>query len=198
MDAFSITLPNGAPFTISAPAQRAWLAADLASVDRAAQPWIVAVFHRPFYCSNADSDECSSIPLNWPANPLRVDLEPLFMASGVDLCLEAHEHSVEIVYPLVNGTVRARDFNAPTAPIHWVTGAAGCNEDKGICYNPIILPSDFTHKYLWGPEQYSYTRMWVANASVLHVEQVKVLPTPSIWAEIDIVQPIHGPFPPAA
>ena len=132
MDAFPIALPTG-PLLISAPAQKAWLQADLAAVDRAATPWVVAVFHRPFYCSNADGDECSNLPLNWPANPLRVDLEPVFMAAGVDLCLEAHEHSVELVFPIVNGTVREKSFEAPTAPVHFVTGAAGCNEDSGIC-----------------------------------------------------------------
>ena len=193
MAAFNITLPSG-PFTISAPAQRAWLEADLAAVDRAATPWVITVTHRPMYCSNADGDECASIPLLWPSNPLRLDLEPLFMAHGVDLCVEAHEHSVEIIYPLVNGTVTAKDFVAPRAPVHYVTGTAGCNEDSELCQNPILLPSDFTHDYLWGLQQYSYTRLWAYNASVLHMEQVKVLPTPSIWRAIDIVQPNHGPF----
>jgi hypothetical protein len=60
--------------------------------------------------------------------------------------------------------------------------------------NPIVLPSDFTAQYLWGPEQYSYTRLWASNATVLHLEQVKVFPQPGIWAQIDIVQPKHGPF----
>ena len=117
------------------------------------------------------------------------------MSAGVDLCLEAHEHSVEVIWPLVNGQVREKSFTSPTAPVHWITGTAGCNEDAGICYNPILLPSNFTYQYLWGPEQYSYTRMWAANSSVLHLEQVKVFPTPSVWAEIDILQPRHGPFP---
>ena len=221
MDAFDIALPSG-PFTISAPAQRAWLEADLAAIDRNATPWVVAVYHRPFYCSNADKDECSNIPLNWPTNPLRVDLEPLFMAAGVDLAIEAHEHSVgegphprisprfaciraashphslpspaEIIYPLVNGTVTEKSFVAPRAPVHFVTGTAGCNEDSELCQNPILLPSDWTADYLWGLEQYSYTRLRVSNATVLHLEQVKVLPSPSIWRAIDIVQPRHGPF----
>ena len=114
-----------APFTtasgvaISAAAQHAWLAAELAAVDRDATPWLVAVYHRPMYCSNADGDECTSIPLHWPTNALRMDLEPLFMKYGVDLCVEAHEHSVEIIYPLVNGIVTQRDFVAPRAPVHW-------------------------------------------------------------------------------
>ena len=189
-----------APFTtasglvVSAAAQRAWLLDDLARVKRDTTPWLVAVYHRPFYCSNADSDECSSLPLQWPTNPLRVDLEPIFMAHGVDLCIEAHEHSVEIIFPLVNGTVTQRDYLSPRAPVHWVTGTAGCNEDSGACQNPILLPSEFTDAYLWGPLQFGYTRMVARNATVLHLEQVVVRPQVGVWAARDIVQPAHGPF----
>jgi hypothetical protein len=196
MNPFDVMLPSGKALTISAPAQRAWLEMDLAGVDRAATPWLVAVYHRPFYCSNGDGDECSRQPLNWPTNPLRVDLEPLFMSAGVDLCLEAHEHSVEVIYPIVNGTVTDKTFSSPAAPVHFVTGAAGCNEDLGICYNPIYVPSEWTHAYLWGPEQYSYTRLWANSSETLHLEQVKVIPQVSVWSSIDIVQPAHGPFPP--
>jgi hypothetical protein len=194
MAPFTLQRSDGSSLNVSSAAQLAWLQQDLAAVDRAVTPWLVAVYHRPFYCSNADGDECSNTPLNWPANPLRVDLEPVFMQHGVDLCIQAHEHSVELIYPLVNGQVERKNYSEARAPIHWVTGAAGCNEDSGFCQNPILLPSPFTDRYLWGLQQYSYSRMWAVNSSVLHVEQVKVLPEPSIWAAIDIVQHNHGPF----
>ena len=139
---------------------------------------------------------CSTnAPLNWPANPLRLALEPIFMSHGVDIAFEAHEHSVEIVYPINNGTVTGRDFVGPKAPVHWITGAAGCNEDYGLCLNHIQNASFFTYRYLDGLRQYSYTRAWAVNATVFHVEQVAVLPAPpTVWAAIDIVQPSHGPF----
>ena len=57
MDAFNLTNDAGETIEISAPAQLAWLEADLASVNRAVTPWLVAVYHRPMYCSNADGDE---------------------------------------------------------------------------------------------------------------------------------------------
>jgi hypothetical protein len=78
--------------------------------------------------------------------------------------------------------------------VHLVTGTAGCNEDAGICYNPILLPSNFTESYLWGPQQYGYTRMVALNDTVLHLEQVSVLPSIHVWREWDIVQTSHGPF----
>jgi len=67
-------------------------------------------------------------------------------------------------------------------------------EDNGACQNPILLPSNFTADYLWGPAQFGYTRMTARNASVLHLEQVVVRPTTQIWKSVDIVQPSHGPF----
>jgi len=187
MPPFTLHDDSGQPFVVSAPTQLEWLEKDLAGVDRVATPWVVAVYHRPMYCSNSDNDECSNSPLNWPSNPLRVDLEPLFVKAGVDLCVEAHEHSVEYVWPIVNGTVQARDYINPKAPVHYITGAAGCNEDLGICFNPILQPSFFTDKYLWGPKQYSYTRLH-HNATVLRLEQVTVFPSPSIWATMEIVK----------
>lgn len=145
MDAF-VTADG---IAINAPAQKAWLQADLAAVDRVATPWVIALYHRPFYCSNADSDECSSIPLQWPTNPLRVDLEPLFMEHGVDLCVEAHEHSVEMVYPLVNGTVTQKDFVNPRAPVHLVVSRCAPDdafERRATCEvnlepSPFVRPS---------------------------------------------------------
>lgn len=180
---------------VNAAAQKSWLEADLAAVDRSVTPWLVAVYHRPFYCSNSDSDECSSVPLQWPTNPLRIDIEPLFVRYGVDLCVEAHEHSVEMIYPINNGTVTQRDFVDPRAPVHLITGTAGCNEDSGICWNPILAPSAFTADYLWGPLQYGYSRLTAVNETLLHLEQIAVLPAPAkIWRAWDIVQHAHGSF----
>jgi len=113
---------------VTVEAQSAWLTADLAAVDRARTPWIVAVFHRPFYCSNANS-WCG--PQAWQGNPVRVELEPLLLAGGVDVVLTGHEHSVELLWPTKAGAATAFDYDAPRAPVHVTAGAAGCNENKG-------------------------------------------------------------------
>jgi hypothetical protein len=45
--------------------------------------------------------------------------------------------------------------------------------------------------------QYGYSRLWAANASSFHLEQVQVLagPAPQLWSEtVDVFQPAHGPF----
>jgi acid phosphatase type 7 len=67
-------------------AQRAWIAADLAAVDRATTPWVVVGLHRPVYNSYNDSD--------WNiAVAAAAQLEPLFVQHSVDLVLSGHYHS---------------------------------------------------------------------------------------------------------
>ena len=73
-------------------------------------------------------------------------LEGLFFKYGVDIIIEAHEHSYERLWPVFNGTVTQKDYNNPKAPVHLVSGAAGCNEFYGICVNPMLLPRGKTVK----------------------------------------------------
>ena len=67
-------------------------------------------------------------------------LEPLFFQYGVDVIIEAHEHSYERLWPVFNDTVTAHDYINPKAPVHFISGAAGCNEFYGICVNPMLGP----------------------------------------------------------
>jgi hypothetical protein len=181
---------------VTAEAQAAWLEADLAAVSRARTPWVVATFHRPFYCSNANS-WCG--PGAWQANPVRLAFEPLFMKYGVDVVLTAHEHSVELLWPVNAGRAVQFDYNSPAAPVHVIAGAAGCNEEKGECLNPMgAAAGDWSRARLAGdPQQYGFSRFWASNATHWHLEQVQTnLPGgPQVWGEVvDIVQLRHGPF----
>ncbi len=82
---------------------------------------------------------------------------------GVDLIFEAHEHrsvtiikpemcpalplicftcivcSYERLWPVYNLTVTAFDYVDPIAPVHIITGAAGCNEDDGGACGVVVL-----------------------------------------------------------
>ena len=182
---------------VTAAAQQAWLEADLAAVDRAKTPWVVAVHHRPFYCSNANS-WCG--PKAWQKNVVRVALEPLYMRFGVDVVLSAHEHSVEYTWPVVDGKATQTDYQRPKAPVHVTAGVAGCNETDGECLNPMgDAAGDWSWVRLAGdPQQYGYSRFWASNASSFHLEQVQVLADPSgprLWQyAVDIFQDAHGPF----
>ena len=67
-------------------------------------------------------------------------LEPVFMKYGVDLIIEAHEHSYERLWPVYKGNVYQENYSNPKAPVHIVSGAAGCNEAYGVCVNPMLGP----------------------------------------------------------
>jgi hypothetical protein len=69
--------------------QRAWLAEDLASVDRAVTPWVVVALHAPWYNSNAKHQGEAE-----PA-ATRDAFEALFLQGGVDLVLAGHVHAYE-------------------------------------------------------------------------------------------------------
>jgi len=52
----------------------------------------------------------------------------VFYKYGVDIILEAHEHSYERLWPVYNEVVTAKDYINPKAPIHLISGTAGCSE----------------------------------------------------------------------
>ena len=72
--------------------QFAWLKEDLNSVDRDVTPWIITMAHRPMYCSNADSDDCTKADSNMrkglPVLGARFfALEDLFRFNLLSLCV---------------------------------------------------------------------------------------------------------------
>jgi hypothetical protein len=175
---------------VTAAAQAAWLASDLAAVNRSATPWVIACLHRPFYCSNANS-WCG--PADAVPNPVRAALEPLFLAGGVDIVLAAHEHSVELTWPVAQGRATQFNYLNPAAPVHIIAGAAGCNENKGECLNPMgPAAGNWSRARLAGdPVQYGYSRFWASDAQHWHLEQVQTnLPGGAqVWSEVvDIVR----------
>jgi len=97
-------------------AQYAWLARELASVDRQATPWLIVVVHTPMYTSN------SHHPMAEGAK-LRTHLEPLLLAAGADLLLNGHVHAYE-------RTLRVADLRiAPHSGIAHITIGDGGNRE---------------------------------------------------------------------
>ena len=67
--------------------QAAWLAADLARVDRALTPWVVVAWHQPFANSN------KAHPMATEGAPIQAALEPILAAAGgVDLAFSGCAH----------------------------------------------------------------------------------------------------------
>lgn len=168
-------------------AQRNWLMADLkqANDNRRNCPWVVAYGHRPMYCSNTDGDDCTL-----GASKVREGLEDLFFDYGVDLVLQAHEHSYERLWPHYKGVVLAKNYSNPQAPVQLITGAAGSRhgfdeENKTF--------SDWSAFRMDIKAFNSYGRLKVYNVTHLYWEQVSVKDShvlDSIW----ITQEYHGPF----
>ncbi|CAD6189615.1 unnamed protein product [Caenorhabditis auriculariae] len=117
-----------------------WLKNDLrkANENRKNVPWIITMGHRPMYCSDFDGDDCtkyeSIIRTGLPLTHAYA-LERLFYEQGVDLELWAHEHTYERMWPVYNRTVfngTDQPYLDPPAPVHIVTGSAGCRENTDI------------------------------------------------------------------
>jgi hypothetical protein len=90
------------------PDQVAWMTEDLEGVNRTALPWVIVTGHRPFYCSNHNTLQCEVFTAL-----LRSQGEAVLAANRVDLVINAHEHNMELSYPLFNGTAVADNFVSP-------------------------------------------------------------------------------------
>ncbi|XP_071958115.1 acid phosphatase type 7-like [Antedon mediterranea] len=171
--------------------QYQWLQADLikANKNRDKQPWVIALGHRPMYCSNSDGDDCTHT-----FSRVRQSLEELFHTQGVDVIFQGHEHSYERLYPIFNNEVYSKDYTDPQAPVHIITGAAGCNEFNKICINPMLGPiKSWSAFRAWLPGLYSYGKLMIANATHLQWQQILSV-NGQVMDDIWIVQRHHGPF----
>lgn len=119
--------------------QYKWIVNDLREANkpenRAQRPFIVTFGHRPMYCSNHDDLDCrilnNFIRKGLPIGQL-YGLEDLFKNSGVDVNIWAHKHSYERLWPIYDYQVKNGSIDEPyrnaNAPVHIVTGSAGCKE----------------------------------------------------------------------
>jgi acid phosphatase type 7 len=93
-----------------------------------------------------------------------------------------------------NETVLAHNYTNPQAPVHIISGVAGCNEDLGLCLNPIYhTKGPWSAFHQSGLLTYGYGKLTVHNST--HIEWQEMLdwdeaPVDHIW----ISQTNHGPF----
>ncbi|GFO35532.1 purple acid phosphatase [Plakobranchus ocellatus] len=181
--------------------QYKWLKRTLAEANkpenRAKHPWIVAFGHRPMYCNNDDVDDCthheSLVRVGIPILHL-LGWEKLFMEYGVDLAVWAHEHSYERMWPVydrqvMNASAQA-PYTNPKAPVHIVTGSAGCRE---------IHDNFTTNPQPWSAFRsldYGYTRMHVINTTHLYLEQVSDDKGGLVIDKMTLIKERHGPHDP--
>uniref|UniRef100_A0A672H5R3 Purple acid phosphatase n=1 Tax=Salarias fasciatus TaxID=181472 RepID=A0A672H5R3_SALFA len=158
--------------------QYEWLKRDLEEANRpenrAERPWIITMGHRPMYCSDDDQDDCNVFCNN----------------SGVDVELWAHEHTYERLWPVYgdkvhNGSLEKPYVN-PKAPVHIITGSAGCRE-RTDRFNP--NPKAWS---AFRSTDYGYSRMHVVNATHLYLEQVSDDQDGKVIDNIWVVKEKHG------
>ncbi|XP_049875413.1 acid phosphatase type 7 isoform X6 [Pectinophora gossypiella] len=154
-----------------------WLEQDLKMAsrpeNRAVRPWIVLYGHRPMYCSNSDDIDCSVEYTRKGLPFLGVySMEPLLRRYGVDVVIWAHEHSYERTFPLYDEKVYNGSYEHPyvnpRAPVHIITGSAGCREGRDhFKHTP--------HKWsAFHSQDYGYTRFKAYNKTHINIEQVSV------------------------
>lgn len=179
--------------------QYQWLEKDLAEAtkpeNRAKRPWIVTFGHRPMYCSNDNGDDCSNHETVVRKGLPIVDffgLEELFYKNGVDVEIWAHEHSYERLWPIYdykvyNGSKEFPYVN-PKAPVHLVTGSAGCKEGREPFFKHIPEWSAY-HS-----QDYGYTRMTAVNKTHMYFEQVSDDKNGDIIDQFWVVKDKHGSY----
>ncbi|KAF5294079.1 hypothetical protein FQA39_LY13553 [Lamprigera yunnana] len=157
--------------------QYEWLEKDLKEAtdpkNRKERPWIIVMGHRPMYCSNSDPTDCAHNETRTRVGLPFVHLfglEKLFYDHKVDVLIWAHEHSYERLWPIYdfkvfNNADKNRYLNPP-APVHIVTGSAGCDEEHSHFDNDPPYWSAFRST------DYGYTRMKAYNKTHLYFEQV--------------------------
>ncbi|KAH8162692.1 hypothetical protein CIB48_g5554 [Xylaria polymorpha] len=147
---------NSGPFGETADQQLAFLAADLASVDRAVTPWLVVGGHRPWYTTGGGG--CA---------PCQAAFEPLLYKYGVDLAIFGHVHNSQRFQPVYNSTPDANGLDDPAAPLYIVAGGAGNIEGLSSvgtkqAYNAFAYADDF-----------SYARISLLDENQLQVQFVR-------------------------
>lgn len=181
--------------------QYRWLEKDLAEANkpenRQKQPWIVIYGHRPMYCSNDDNDDCthheSLVRIGIPILNI-FGMENLIYKYGVDVAIWAHEHSYERLWPVFNRKVfngsYDKPYTNPGAPVHIITGSAGCKERH----------DNFDHKVddwsAFRSDDYGYSRMKVYNSTHLYMEFVSDDKGGAIIDRLTVVKDKHGSYGP--
>lgn len=176
-----------------------WLKRDLEEANRPGEreqrPWIVVYGHRPMYCSNSDGDDCTRLSdvVRTGLPILKMfGLEKLLWKYGVDIAIWAHEHSYERLWPLYDNVVYngsdEHPYRYPGAPIHIVTGSAGCRERHDNFIEPPPAWSAFRSS------DYGYTRLTFHNGTVAHLQQVSDDKGGEVIDEIWIIKDKHAPY----
>ncbi|KAL1807169.1 hypothetical protein ACET3Z_030237 [Daucus carota] len=131
-----LMLGSYAPYNKSDP-QYKWLTRDLAKVDREETPWLVALWHAPWYSSYK--------PHYREAECMKVAMEEMLYKAGVDIVFNGHVHAYERSNRVYNYALD------PCGPVYITVGDGGNREkmaikhadEPGNCPDPSKSPDEF-------------------------------------------------------
>lgn len=143
--------------------QHAWIANDLAGVDRARTPWIVFGGHRPGYVDSTFSDPSDNGAGDLENMELFIEeLEPLLLEYKVDIAFFGHNHAYQRLCACEAGGCASAStdglFSDPAAPVYVVVGTGGAAFTK----NAFGAPFAERVFYSWG-----YAKLILHNATYL-------------------------------
>lgn len=107
-----------------------WLKADLEKFDRQKTPWLVVMFHAPWYTSNAAHAG--------EGEQMRALMEPLFYQYGVDVVVSGHVHAYERTAYIHNGALDV------CGPVHLTVGDGGNREGPNGATNTIVTEQGYS------------------------------------------------------
>jgi len=142
-----VMLSSETDYSATSP-QAKWLAADLAAVDRTTVPWIISLWHRPWYCSNkAHQGE---------GEAMRLTIEPILNKYKVDIVFNGHVHAYERVTEMY-------DFvPTPGKTSYFVVGNGGTPEGLATTWETQPVWS------LFRLAQWGYGHLEVVNSTHAH------------------------------
>jgi hypothetical protein len=136
-----------------------FLKKDLAGVNRALTPWVVAMGHRPWYMATAVSSLCIVC---------QEAFEQIFYENNVDLVMHGHVHAANRNDPIYRNVTDPNLLNNPRAPWYVVNGAAGHYD--GL--DTLIVPRP-SYVAFANDTEYSYSRLTFHNRT--HCECLSLL-----------------------
>uniref|UniRef100_A0A915M509 Purple acid phosphatase n=1 Tax=Meloidogyne javanica TaxID=6303 RepID=A0A915M509_MELJA len=117
----------------------------------------------------------------------------LFYKYGIDLELWAHEHTFERMFPVYNRTTfntsTGNPYVNPPAPVHIVSGSAGCQENT----DPFVKdPGPWS---AFRSSNYGFSRMHIYNKTHLYFEQT-LASNDTVEDHFWLVKQHHRPYSP--
>lgn len=141
-----IFLNSYSDISVSSP-QYDFLLSDLEKVDRNKTPWLMVVFHTPWYHSNSDHQRSKIV------SKMKFYLESIFLQYGVDIVVSGHVHAYERTVSIYNGTISS------FAPTYITVGTGGNREGKA---------SEWLHQPIWSAfreAEFGHGRFSIFNKS---------------------------------